>query len=122
MINLSSCSSLKESDVTPEVSTKIVDHIKDNYLEWRVENKDKEGSVTFSDGNIMIYNIRNVKSHKEYSNEDSKGKEKITLKPEELYTKKITLDFLPEDGEYEATFLALSDDDKSYKMIFNFVK
>ncbi len=111
---------LKEHETSPVVSVTIVPHLKENYLEWRVKNYDEKDSIVFSDGNIMNYSIRQISSNKTFSNDQSKDKDTIILKPQKVYSKKVVLDEIDEKGEYEATFWAVTKDDITYKTVCTF--
>lgn len=87
-------------------------------LKWVVENRSKNDSVTFNNGDILNYEIRHSTSGKIYTS-SNKDYTDITLKPGETYETTVNVkDMLI--GHYEAKFWAKSGETRKSTMIIYF--
>ena len=87
-------------------------------LKWIVENRSKNDSVTFNNGDILNYEIKHSTSGKIYTISD-KDYTNITLKPGEIYETTVSVKDMPV-GHYQAFFWAKWGDNNKSTMVISF--
>ncbi len=103
----------------PTISAKLITHNANtsiNALGWEVQNLSNQ-KITFVNGNIMNYKIKNIESNKTYLSSELKKNGTVSLKPNETYLTSVSLANIKEKGEYEVTFWAVCDKGSSCKII-----
>ncbi|MCG8540684.1 MAG: hypothetical protein MJA82_12210 [Clostridia bacterium] len=114
-ITILGCQQQKINEL-PQAKVQLNHRVYENnihYFDWYVENvsKNEEQKLTFSNGNIINYEIRNHASNKKYGMEYDKKHENsvIVLEKGESHKETIIIEKL-DKGHYSAKFWAISEE------------